>query len=118
MEGLIDRRPFNAEVTAGIALGVPVVWLLSELKYHRVDEFFGNISYGVFLNHFVVMYVLRAFWPVEYSAPIVTAVVVLSFVFSGVSYYYIERPALRLRHALRAGAGYGLRASRPGETAA
>jgi peptidoglycan/LPS O-acetylase OafA/YrhL len=116
--GFIERRPFNAEVTAGIALGVPAVWFLSKLKFHRVDEFFGNISYGVFLNHFVVMYVLRAFWPVEYSAFIVTAVLVLSLVLSGVSYYCVERPALRLRYAFRAGTRYGLGASRRGETAA
>jgi len=57
----------------------------------------------VFLNHFVVMYVLRAFWPVEYSPLIITSVLVLSFALSGVSYYSIERPALKLRHAMRAG---------------
>ena len=116
--GFIERRPFNAEVTAGIVLGVPAVLFLSKLKYHRVDEFFGNISYGVFLNHFVVMYALRAFWPVEYSALIVTAVLVLSFVLSGASYYCIERPALRLRHALRASTRYGVRASMRGESMA
>lgn len=104
MAGVIPRLPFNAEVAAGIALGVPAVYLLSKLRYHRIDEFFGNISYGVFLNHFVVMYVLRAFWPVEYSTLIITAVLVLSFLFSGVTYYCIERPALRLRHRLRVSA--------------
>ncbi|MGN8278677.1 acyltransferase family protein [Pseudomonas sp. SMN5] len=103
--GVIPRRPFNAEVTLGIVLGQPAVWLLSRLRHRRWDEFLGNISYGVFLNHFVVMYVLRAFWPVEYSTLIITAVLVLSFVLSGVSYYSIERPALKLRHALRAGVG-------------
>lgn len=103
--GVIPRRPFNAEVTLGILLGLPAVWLLSRLRYHRWDEFLGNISYGVFLNHFVVMYVLRAFWPVEYSLLIITSVLVLSFALSGVSYYSIERPALELRHALRAGVG-------------
>lgn len=56
VSGFIPRRPFNAEVTVGIALGVPAVCLLSKLKYHRMDELLGNISYGVFLNHFVVMY--------------------------------------------------------------
>ncbi|MDO7899101.1 acyltransferase [Pseudomonas sp. K18] len=104
--GVIPRRPFNAEVTLGIALGLPAVFLLGRLKYHRLDELLGNISYGVFLNHFVVMYVLRAFWPVAYSNLMITAVLVLSFALSGVSYYGVERPALKLRHALRAGAKY------------
>lgn len=66
----------------------------------------------MFLNYFVVMYALRAFWPVEYSALIVTAVLVLSFVSSGVTYYCVERPALRLRHALRARTRYGVGASK------
>lgn len=103
MAGLIERRPFNAEVSLGIALGIPVVYLLTRSKYHRVDEFLGNISYGVFLNHFVVMYFLRGFWPVAYDAHIVVAVLVLAFALSGVSYYCVERPALKLRHRLRRG---------------
>ncbi|MHC8344777.1 acyltransferase family protein [Pseudomonas sp. RT6P73] len=115
--GLIERRPFNAEVTAGIALGIPAVYVLTRLKFHRIDEFLGDISYGVFLNHFVVMYFLRAFWPVAYDAHIVAAVLVLSFGLSCVSYYSIERPALKLRHALRAGARYGVGKSQGGETA-
>lgn len=98
--GLIPRLPFNAEVTAGIALGVPAVLLLSKLKYHRLDELLGNISYGVFLNHFVVMYFVRGVWPTAFN---VHTVLVLSFLLSGVSYYLVERPALKLRHALRAG---------------
>jgi peptidoglycan/LPS O-acetylase OafA/YrhL len=115
--GLTPRLPFNAEVTAGIALGIPSVFLLSKLTYHRIDEFLGNISYGVFLNHFVVMYFLRAFWPVEYSALIITAVLVLSFALSSASYYCIERPALKLRHALRAGVKYGTGRERRSATA-
>lgn len=63
MVGWIERRPFNAEVTLGIAVGIPLVYLLTKLKFHRMDEFLGNISYGVFLNHFVVMYLLRGFGP-------------------------------------------------------
>ncbi|QTT88499.1 acyltransferase family protein [Pseudomonas chlororaphis] len=105
--GWIERRPFNAEVTAGLALGVPAVYLLTKLGFHRIDEFLGNISYGVFLNHFVVMYLLRAFWPVAYDAPIVASVLALSLLFSGISYYCVERPALKLRHGLRAGARHG-----------
>ncbi|WP_434706282.1 acyltransferase [Pseudomonas sp. Z1-12] len=116
--GIIPRRPFNAEVTLGITLGLPAVFLLSRLKRHRLDEFLGNISYGVFLNHFVVMYVLRAFWPVAYSGLIITVVLVLSFALSGISYYGIERSALKLRHALRAGVKYGVAQTPVGSPAA
>lgn len=103
MTGVIARHPFNAEVTLGIALGIPAVLVLTRFKYHRVDELLGNISYGVFLNHFVVMYLLRGFWPVAYDAQMVTVVLVLAFGLSGVSYYFVEKPILALRHKLRAG---------------
>lgn len=115
MIGWVERRPFNAEVTLGIALGIPVVFWLSRLKFHRVDEFLGNISYGVFLNHFFVMYVLRGFWPVAYDASVVGAVLLLSLLCSGVTYYCVERPALRLRHRLRGGAKKGNAGLREGE---
>ncbi|MFJ2464417.1 acyltransferase family protein [Pseudomonas sp. NPDC087615] len=112
MAGVIERRPYNAEVTLGIALGVPAVYLLSRIKSHWIDEFLGNISYGVFLNHFVVIYALHALWPADYDAQRVITVLVLSLLFSSVSYYYVERPVLALRHRLRAGVRYGVVLSR------
>ncbi|MCY1363767.1 hypothetical protein D9M69_505440 [compost metagenome] len=118
MAGWIERRPFNAEVTAGIALGVPAVYLLTKLRFHRIDEFLGNISYGVFLNHYVVMYFLHAVWSVAYDGAVVATVLALSLLLSGVSYYCVERPALKLRHALRAGAKYGVGRPLDRETAA
>jgi peptidoglycan/LPS O-acetylase OafA/YrhL len=44
-------------------------------------------------------------------------VLVLSFLLSGVSYYCVERPALKLRHALRAGVKGRVSEVRGGETA-
>ncbi|WLH33596.1 acyltransferase [Pseudomonas sp. FP2196] len=117
MTGLIERRPFNAEVTLGIALGIPAVYLLTRFKFHRVDELLGNISYGVFLNHFVVMYALHALWPADYDAQRVITVLMLSLLLSCVSYYYVERPVLALRHRLRRGVRYGATSSHGGEVA-
>lgn len=112
MVGLIERRPFNAEVTLGVALGIPAVYLLMKLRYHPIDEFFGNISYGVFLNHYVVMYLLSATLPLAYSTYFVEVVLVLAFVLSGLSYRFVEQPALALRHRLRAGTGSRMREAR------
>ncbi|KAE9649121.1 acyltransferase [Pseudomonas sp. PB106] len=103
MAGVIERQPFNAEVTLGTALGIPAVYWLSRLKYHRLDEFLGNLSYGVFLNHFVLIYALHGFWSGTYDAAIILAVLLVAFLCSGLTYYCIERPALKLRHRLRAG---------------
>ena len=118
MAGWIDRRPFNAEVAAGIALGIPAVYWLTKLKFHRFDEFLGNISYGVFLNHFMVIYFLHGFWPItSFDWARVATVLVLSFLLSGVSYYCVERPALKFRHTLRASSKDRVRDIHGGEAA-
>ncbi|HWH87752.1 MAG TPA: acyltransferase [Pseudomonas sp.] len=104
MAGLIERKPSNAEVALGIALGIPAVYMLTRLKFHKADEFLGNISYGVFLNHFVVIYFLHGLRPIAtFDVRTVATVLLLSLLLSVGSYYFVERPALKLRHALRSG---------------
>jgi peptidoglycan/LPS O-acetylase OafA/YrhL len=117
MAGMIERHPFNAEVTLGVTLGIPAVYLLTRFKYHRIDELLGNISYGVFLNHYVVMYFLHALWPADYDASRVATVLALAFVLSAMSYYCVELPALVLRHRFRAGERFGVASARVGEAA-
>lgn len=98
---VLPQGIWNTEITAGIAIGVPVVHFLSKIKSNKIDKFLGDISYGVFLNHFVVMY---AFWAMGYSGftPVfIASVIVLSIVCSIFSYRYVERPALKWRHARR-----------------
>jgi peptidoglycan/LPS O-acetylase OafA/YrhL len=106
LSGLITRAPYNTEVTAGLVLGFPVIYFLSKLGYHRIDEFFGNISYGVFLNHFVVMYAAEAMGYKVPSSGYIFAVLFASFLCSVGSYYVAERPALKARHALRTKASH------------
>lgn len=100
--GVIPKAPFNTEVTAGIAFGVPAVYFLSRFGYHKIDEFFGNISYGVFLNHFVVIYAAEAMGYKDATPTYVISVVVVAFICSGISYYLVERPALKWRNLIRA----------------
>ncbi|WP_285349921.1 acyltransferase [Pseudomonas sp. ME-P-057] len=101
LSGVILQAPFNTEVTAGLAFGIPTIFLLSKFPYSKIDEFFGNISYGVFLNHFVVMYAAEALGYRVFSTEYVIAVLCASFFCSVASYYLVERPALELRHVLR-----------------
>ncbi len=53
--------PFNMEVAIGVSLSIPVVYPLSLLKRKNIDEFFGYLSYGVFLSHFVVIFIYSLF---------------------------------------------------------
>lgn len=99
--GAIERVPFNAEITAGITFGIPAVWLLSKIKSNKLDMFFGNISYGLFLNHFVVIYLAEAYNYDVKNTLGVLSVFAISFVSSVATFYLIERPVLRIRHAIR-----------------
>jgi peptidoglycan/LPS O-acetylase OafA/YrhL len=100
---IIPRIPNNIEVSSGIVFGVPAVYMLSKFGYHRIDEFFGNISYGVFLNHFLFIYLFRHFGVTDFynSSAHALALLATSFAASLISYKVIEEPALKLRHAIR-----------------
>jgi peptidoglycan/LPS O-acetylase OafA/YrhL len=43
------------EILVGLVFGVPVVYTLSKMRLGKFDHFLGNLSYGVFLNHFFLM---------------------------------------------------------------
>lgn len=100
---IIPRIPNNIEVSSGVIFGVPAVYLLSKLGYHRIDEFFGNISYGVFLNHFLFIYLFRYFGITDFynSSAHALALLAISFAASLATYKIIEEPALKLRHDIR-----------------
>ncbi|WP_248744751.1 MULTISPECIES: acyltransferase [unclassified Pseudomonas] len=101
--GTVKEAPSNTEVTAGIIFGIPAIYFLSKFGYHKIDEFFGNISYGVFLNHFIFIYIFHSFGASNlYNSPsLATALLACSFIASLASYYFIEKPILRYRHILR-----------------
>lgn len=94
--------PYNAQVAAGVVIGIPMIMLLSRIPYHRLDEFLGNISYGVFLNHYLIIYAFKAFGISKINAELAVLYVASAFVLSGISYYLAERPVLALRKKLRA----------------
>ncbi len=99
--GIIPRAPFNTEVTAGIAFAIPAVRWLSSLSYSKMDEFLGNISYGVFLNHFIYIYLAQTLGHFELTATSATTILLLSILTSLFSYRLVERPILKMRHIIR-----------------
>ena len=71
------------------------------IKYNRFLDFFGNISYSLYITHFII-YVwivkhLDRVWmePVR-GYPIVLIGMVVSVAFSWICYLYIEKPGIRL----------------------
>jgi peptidoglycan/LPS O-acetylase OafA/YrhL len=92
----------NKEIMVGILLGIVFVSLLHRLKWSHVDEFMGNLSYGVFLNHFIVIWWMQKYRGIStFDTSDVTLLITVSTGMAYISYLIIERPALRLRQRLR-----------------
>lgn len=100
--GSAQWLPYNVQVAAGIVIGIPMIMLLSKLPYHKADEVMGNISYGVFLNHFLIIYAGKALGVTSISPKLAALYVAVAFLLSGISYYLVERPVLAWRKTLRA----------------
>ncbi len=49
------NMPHNKEVLLGIIIGVPALLILRNSRSSRFDNWAGNLSYGVFLNHFFII---------------------------------------------------------------
>ncbi len=91
--------PYNSETMIGLVLGVVALQLLGNLRRRSIDDAIGNLSYGVFLNHFLVMWVFFDGRVVGLGATIgyLGASVLIAFLM----YWSVERPILALRKALR-----------------
>jgi peptidoglycan/LPS O-acetylase OafA/YrhL len=91
----LSGAAYNKEVLTGIAIGVSVVWLLRSVRFSRIDELLGSLSYGVFLNHFLMM------WLVDYAQMTRMLVPAFSLLAALASYKLVEEPALAARQKLR-----------------
>ena len=63
----IYRLPYNKEVLAGLLFGIPAIGVLKNFKFSMIDEFFGNLSYGVFLNHLIVIWLTNNLFKIKAS---------------------------------------------------
>jgi peptidoglycan/LPS O-acetylase OafA/YrhL len=88
----------NREVTLGLVLGIIAVAFLRKYRFRSIDEFLGNLSYGIFLNHYLVMAVMGKLGIRHFAR---LSVVVVSLVFAWLSYRFVEKPALDWRRKLR-----------------
>jgi peptidoglycan/LPS O-acetylase OafA/YrhL len=96
-------RPYNFEVLLGILIGLPIVAGLTQLPSRKVDEVLGNISYGVFLNHFLLMWVFQAFGIGFETTGAVVALIATSIALGWLTYNLVEKPVLVVRRHLRLG---------------
>jgi peptidoglycan/LPS O-acetylase OafA/YrhL len=92
----------NKEVLAGLIIGIPVVAFLCRFRFSVYDEWLGNLSYGIFLNHFLCIWLLQSTLVVKSNSILyIITLITLSSLLSGITYYFVERPALKWRHRMR-----------------
>ncbi|MFZ2169566.1 MAG: acyltransferase [Methylococcaceae bacterium] len=92
-------RPYNKEVALGLTVAMPLLALLNKPKsdkrsyYYstRLDRRLGELSYGVFLYHFPVIWLLKLQPPVLASNDII-AVIALSLCCAVLGHWGVERP--------------------------
>lgn len=100
------REPFNLEVALGYVLGLPALLLLSRLHLRgwagALQKLAGVLSYGVFLAHFPVMWLLDLYRPG--LGGMLLPVVLGSILVALSGHYAAERPIWRrYREFLRQG---------------
>ena len=96
---------FTWEVLLGIFIGVPALFFLARLARKHWDDWMGNLSYGVFLCHFLAIRLFDAFG-VRLDNVFGKAMMLgFSIMLAYVGFVLVEYPMLLWRHRLRRVAG-------------
>ena len=100
--------PYNRETLFGLLTGVPLIHLLAKRRRKAWDERLGDLSYGVFLNHFLILWVL---FPLGVPFDQLPWFFGASVAFSSMVQRIIERPFLSWRLSLRSSGKKSIEAS-------
>jgi peptidoglycan/LPS O-acetylase OafA/YrhL len=94
--------PYNKEVALGLMIAMPLLTLLNKPKLNKqnssismqFDRRLGELSYGIFLYHFPVIWLLKCQLPVVLSSDI-ASVIALSLCCAVIGHWGIERTLWR-----------------------
>jgi peptidoglycan/LPS O-acetylase OafA/YrhL len=97
-----SARQWNREVILGVILGVIAVNFLKDLKPSRLDSLLGNLSYSVFLNHIIIVWMCQLLGIIYLkSADVMLLVLIPSIALSYLTYKIIEQPFINIRRGIR-----------------
>jgi len=92
------QLPNNKEVLLGILIGIPILLGLKNIKMPKIDNLLGNLSYGIYLNHFFIMYIIG-------NRPVTNLerfeLIIVSIVLAYIVHKLIEEPLMNLRKKYR-----------------
>ncbi len=95
------NHAWTPEVMVGLLGGIPLVFFLSKFSSHRLDDTLGQLSYGVFLSHNLVLafiyktHFLHSRWAIFCWAALGSSVL------GYLSYCLVERPFFQMRRRRR-----------------
>ncbi|HVY04954.1 MAG TPA: acyltransferase [Burkholderiales bacterium] len=97
-----SQEPYIPEVLCGFLIGLPIVTVLRNVKSGAFDTMCGNLSYGVFLNHFLFIW-LFLYFDIDLVDKLNFLLLVGSCLLSSwISFEYVEKPVIALRKRIRA----------------
>lgn len=92
--------PMIKEVLLGVVLAIPALAITRRLPHFKIDDVLGNLSYGIFLNHFLIIWALRHFGH-ETDWVYFLILFFSSAALATISFHLIERPVISWRRSLR-----------------
>ncbi len=90
--------PYNKETLLGLSIGLPLLVFLGAMNQRHWDNRLGDLSYGVFLNHFLIQWGVLG---VPSTAPKLAVYIALSIGISYLTQRLVEQPVLKWRKNLR-----------------
>lgn len=92
---------YTSEVFVGVMGGLPLLLWLARQPQRQFDNLLGNLSYGVFLCHNLVLRILdqHQVFPGRWVQFVEASSI--SMILAALSYYAVERPFVVWRHSLR-----------------
>lgn len=81
----------------GILLGIPIIYLLKSFPRNFIDRVLGRMSYGIYLNHFLLIWI----WKKPETNNERIALLIISAIISIITYIIIEKPCDILRNKIR-----------------
>ncbi len=104
--GVLNRVhiPHSIQVIVGILISIPVINYLSSFKKNLIsNRFMGDISYGIFLSHYLAIWIVKFTLEIDRSVnPYIFAALVftISFLISIAGVSGVERLFTNLRYSL------------------
>ncbi len=96
--------PYVRETIFGILIGFPIITYISKSTYNMpMNHFIGDLSYGVFLSHFLAMWIVEYYFPLLKSMPLsiyVMVIFIISLLLSMIGVLVVENSVKKYRFNL------------------